>query len=120
MEPTHRIPIKAFPNNAAMIKVEIKQSQNRVINTFLINFKRWILFLFHFLYPDARFMDEVALMKSVLGAFKMRCRAPVERRGLGHKRNVCGHFPRNLGADGAERNFAFGHGFDGHRTACER
>jgi hypothetical protein len=40
MEPIHRIPIKALPNDAAMIKVEIEQSQNRIINAFLIKFRR--------------------------------------------------------------------------------
>jgi hypothetical protein len=69
MEPIHRIPIKAFPNNAAMIKVEIEQSQNRVINAFLIEFQRWLLFLFHFR-THARFMDEVALMKFASGGFQ--------------------------------------------------
>jgi hypothetical protein len=48
MEPIHRIPIKAFPNNAAVIKVEIEQSQNCVINALLIEFQHWLLFLFHF------------------------------------------------------------------------
>jgi hypothetical protein len=51
MEPIHRIPIKAFSDNATMIKVKIKQSQNRVINTFLIEFQRWLLFPFHFRTP---------------------------------------------------------------------
>jgi hypothetical protein len=48
IEPIHCIPIKAFPNNAAMIKVEIEQSQNCVINAFLVEIQRWLLFLFHF------------------------------------------------------------------------
>jgi hypothetical protein len=51
IEPIHSIPIKAFPNNAAVIKVEIEQSQNRFINAFLIKFQRWLLFLFHFRTP---------------------------------------------------------------------
>ena len=109
MEPMHSIPIKAFPNNAAMIEVAIKQTQNRVINTFLIEFQRRVLFRFDFRTP----------MHGRGGADQIRLRrlprsraASAERRGLGRKRNVCDHFPRNLGADGAERNFVFGHGFE--------
>ena len=66
MEPIHRIPIKAFPNNAAMIKIEIEQGQNRVINALLIEFRRWLLFLFHIRTP-CEVMDEMALMKSASG-----------------------------------------------------
>ena len=86
MEPIHRIPIKALPNNATMIKVEIEQSQNRVINVLLMKFERWLLFLFHFR-THARVMDEMALRK----LSKIPFRTFMERGGLGRERDIVWH-----------------------------
>ena len=90
MKPIHRIPIKAFPNNAAMIKVEIEQSQNCFINAFLIKFRRRLLFLFHFR-THARFVDEVAMMKSASRGFQDAVPPVHGLRGFGRKQDAVRH-----------------------------
>jgi hypothetical protein len=66
-------------------------------------------------------MDEVALMKSASGGFRDAVTRTRGTQRLARKRNAGRHAAGFHGISeqincGAERNFAFGHGFDGHRS----
>jgi hypothetical protein len=108
----------------------LQRQRLRHLSKIVARSKRDSLFLSFFAKPDRlgfpnRIGDQTFFMEPILASQSKPFQITPQmikvelKQGqrLGRKRNVCGHFPRNLGADGAEDNFVFGYGFDGHRTA---